>query len=73
MQFVNIRYKELRKRLGLTQEQIAQKLGITQSAWARMENGGVPDIRVSTLFHICKTLNVSADWLLGLSEKSEIH
>lgn len=68
MQFVNIRYKELRKRLGLTQEQIAQKLGITQSAWARMESGGVQDIRVSTLFHICKTLNVSADWLLGLKE-----
>ena len=70
MQFVKIRYKELRKGLGLTQEQMAQKLGITQSAWARMESGGVQDIRVSTLVHICTTFDVSADWLLGLSEKS---
>lgn len=69
MQFINVRFKELRSRLGLTQNEIASKLGMTQSAWARFEAGGVPDPRSSTIVLICKTFNVSADWLLGLLEE----
>ncbi len=69
MEFVYIGFKELRQHLGLTQNEIADKLGIKQSAWARLESGGVPDPRCSTIVHICKTLNVSADWLLGLTDK----
>lgn len=66
MEFVQVKFKELRQSLGLTQLEIASKLGMTQSAWARFEAGGVPDPRCSTIAHICKTLNVSADWLIGL-------
>ena len=47
MDFVHIRFKELRQKL---------------------EYGTTPDPRASTIAHICKTLNVSADWLLGLEE-----
>ena len=68
MQNVQIRFLELRQQLNLTQSQIAEKLGIKQQAWARFESGGVPDPRTSTIIHICKTLNVSADWLLGLTD-----
>lgn len=68
MEFVHVSFKELRQRLGLTQNEIAAKLGMKQSAWARLENGGVPDPRCSTIVHICKTLGISADWLLGLEE-----
>lgn len=68
MEFTQIRFKELRTGLGMTQAEIAQKLGIAQQAWARFESGKVPDPRTSTIVHICKTLGVSSDWLLGLDE-----
>lgn len=68
MQFIPVRFKELRTKLGLTQAEIGAKLGMTQSAWARFEAGGVPDPRCSTIVLICKTFGVSADWLMGLTE-----
>lgn len=68
MEFIHIRFKELRLNLGLTQTQMAEKLGMKQQAWARFEAGGVPDPRCSTIVLICKTFGVSADWLLGLKE-----
>ena len=68
MEFVYVRFKELRQLLGLTQTEIADKLGIKQSAWARFEAGGVPDPRCSSIVHICKTFNISADWLLGIDK-----
>lgn len=69
MQIVPVRFKELRTSLGLTQTEMAMKLGMTQPAWARFEAKGVPDPRCSTIVLICKTFDISADWLLGLSEK----
>ena len=69
MQIIPIRFKELRTQLGLTQVEIASKLGMTQSAWARFETGGVPDPRCSTIVLICNTFNISADWLMGLKEE----
>ena len=69
MQNVNVRFKELRSKLGLTQSEMSEKLGMVQPAWARFEAGGVPDPRSSTILNICKTFNVSADWLLGLTEE----
>lgn len=68
MQDVKVRFKELRAGLNLTQSEIAAKLGMKQSAWARFEAGGVPDPRCSTIIQICKTFNVSSDWLLGIKE-----
>lgn len=68
MQYVQIKFKELRKQSNMTQAEIAEKLGIQQQAWARLETGKVPDPRASTIVHICKELGVSANWLLGLEE-----
>lgn len=69
MNTVNVRFKELRMKLGLTQAEMAARLGMAQPAWGRFEIGGVPDPRCSTIVLICKTFNVSADWLLGLKEE----
>lgn len=68
MEFIQVKFKELRSDLNLTQAEIASKLGMPQQSWARFETGKVPDPRCSTIAHICKTFNVSADWLLGLTE-----
>ena len=61
------RYKELRIMLGLSQPQIAQQLGWVTATWQKLEYGRTPDPRASTITHICKTLDVSADWLLGIA------
>lgn len=68
MDFVQIKFKELRIKLGMTQPAIAEKLGMKTAMWQKLESGRTPDPRASTIVHICQTLEVSADWLMGLSE-----
>lgn len=66
MENVQSRLKAYRLQQGLTQVEISDKLGMKQATYQKLESGTTSDMRISTLFHICKTLNVSADWLLGL-------
>ena len=49
------RLKEERKKAGLTQEQLADKIGTKKSYISRVENGHA-DIQVSTLFKIFQGL-----------------
>lgn len=69
MENVQIRFKELRLKLGMTQPEIAEKLGVKTAMWQKLESGRTPDPRTSTIANICKTLDISADWLLGLKEE----
>lgn len=71
MDFVYIRFKEIRQELGLTQPAIAEKLGMKTAMWQKLESGRTPDPRVSTIVHICQTLGVSADKLLGLEGEGD--
>lgn len=57
--------KDIRSRKKLTQTQIAEKLGMTYQEYQKIEAGKTV-IRADKLFHICETLDVSADELLGL-------
>lgn len=68
MENVQIRFKELRLKLGMTQPEIAEKLGVKTAMWQKLESGRTPDPRTSTIANICKTLDISADWLLGLKD-----
>lgn len=70
MKNVHLRFKEIRQMHGLTQTEMAQRLGMKQPAWARLENGGVPDPRSSTIFELCRQFNVDANWLLGLKNNN---
>lgn len=63
-----LRLKEAREKLKLTQAEIATKLGMAQQTYQKIESGKAENIRITTLKHICRTLNISADWLLGLNE-----
>lgn len=55
--------KQLRAKKGLTQEQVAKKLGVTRSAIARWESGkGIPDI--SNLIVISDFYHISLDELI---------
>ena len=55
----------------LTQQELAARAGIAQSALARVERGNRPQLSVGTLYAIAQALHVSTDYLLGLKEEPE--
>ncbi len=62
------RLVELRKTEELTQVQVAQKLGITQSSYAHYERG-FRRVPLAMVPRIAKALNASEEDLLGLGQK----
>lgn len=62
------RIRDLREDNDLTQTTIAQLLGTSQTMYARYERGA-NEIPVRHIIKLCKFYNVSADYLLGLTEK----
>lgn len=49
----------------MSQRELAKLIGITEVTMSRYINGErIPNITILTM--ICKVLNISADWLLGL-------
>lgn len=65
MQHYGTRLKNARRAKGLTQIQLAKMLGISQTSYQRMETGE-HDMKMSNILKICETLDVSADWLIGI-------
>lgn len=63
------RLKDLRKQAGLTQVDVAEKLGISQPAYASWERG-VKKPTQENLVKIAQILNVSVDYLVGNSEEA---
>lgn len=60
---LNEKIKEYRKIFGLSQEQLAEKLGVSRQAITKWENdGGLPDI--SNLKPLASLFGVSIDYLL---------
>ena len=60
---INERIKELRKKLGLTQIEFAEKIGLKKSAASWIEKNG-SNVTTSNIQLICSTFNVSEEWLL---------
>ena len=61
------RIAEAIKSSGLSQKVIAEKLNISESNITNWKNGeNLPSVEV--LFNLCKLLNESADYLLGLDD-----
>lgn len=65
------RIKAKRKELHLTQEQLAEYADISASFLGHIERG-TRIASIETLYAICKALNVSSDYLLGLSAEAAI-
>ena len=61
----------LRKERGLTQSQLAEKVGITRNLLANYEMGRT-HLTDESIILIAKALNVSTDQLLGIREPSEV-
>lgn len=64
----NNRIKYVRKQRKLSQKDMADAINIKQQQYERYENGK-NTIPVDYLIGICKTLNVSSDYILGLSDE----
>ena len=62
------RLKDLRKQAHLTQVDVAEKLGISQPAYASWERGAKKPTQ-ENLVKIAQVLNVSIDYLVGNSEE----
>ena len=63
---VETQVKKMRERAGLTQKQLAEKIGTSQQQIARFEAG--TEVRASTLVKLSEALDVSISSLLGLTD-----
>lgn len=61
---IGLKIKELRTKKRITQEELANVVGVSTQAVSKWENGGLPDIEL--LPSIANYFNVSTDFLFGL-------
>lgn len=61
------RIQEARKIANMTQKELAQKLHITRACLSNFESG-IRDMKTDTIINLSKALNVTTDYLLGLSD-----
>ena len=62
------RIKDLREDNDKTQQEIADVLGTSQTMYARYERGA-NELPLHHLISLCKFYKVSADYILGLTDK----
>lgn len=63
------RIKERRHALGLTQEELAQKVGLQKSAIAKYENGRVENIKKSMIAKMSAALECRPSYLMGWDDE----
>lgn len=59
---MNERLKELREALGLSQEALGVRVGVTRGAISRLENGS-NSVTSSMVLALCREFNVNEEWL----------
>lgn len=62
------RFRDLREDRDLTQKQIAQLLGMSQTGYSKYETGE-NDIPTAVLIKLADFCNTSTDYLLGRTDK----
>ncbi len=67
IEIVSKRIAESRRNAQLTQQEVANELNIHLSQWQKYEYAKI-QLDYDKLIAVCKLFNVSADYLLGLSE-----
>lgn len=68
---IGINLKLLREKLNLTQQQIADDCGFFKSTYSNYEVGRYL-INTITIYSICKTYNISMDYLIGRTKNMKI-
>ena len=65
------RIRQARKDAGLTQEQLAQKLGVQHSVISKYERGRVVNLKREKIAELASALNVKPSWLMCMDDKKE--
>lgn len=65
------RIRQLRRERKLTQAVVAAEIGLSASGYQDLELGATP--RGDTLLAIAEFYGVSADWLMGRTERREVN
>ena len=63
--------KKLRKSFNLSQQKFAEKCGLSQTTYSHYETG-LNLITTTAIFSICKTYNISMDYLVGRTNNPKI-
>lgn len=64
--------KKLRNSLNLSQQKFAEKCGLSQTTYSHYETG-LNLITTTAIFSICKTYNISMDYLVGRTDNEKIY
>lgn len=64
--------RKTRLEKGMTQEELAEKVGVKKSAVAKWENGRVSEIKRSNLHRLSEALNLNPNQLLGDIEQNPV-
>ena len=62
---IGMRIAEQRNQLGLTMDDIAQRIGVAKSTIQRYETGQIKKIKLPVIESIATVLRVNPDWLIG--------
>lgn len=65
------RIAERRSALGLTMDDVAQKIGVAKSTIQRYEKGQIQKIKLPVIESIASALNVNPAWIVGRSDDPE--
>jgi transcriptional regulator with XRE-family HTH domain len=65
------RLRRRREELGLSQRELARRLGIRHATISDLERRVQKDVSLGLLRKLAKTLGVTADWLIGMYEDEE--
>ena len=57
------RLHDIRKRMGMTQAEVAEAAGLSDRTYADIERGSV-NMRIETVLRICKVLHITPDEIL---------
>lgn len=68
MEYYTQRLVWIRNCRNISQKEMAKAIGIKQQQYARYESG-INIMPVTYLIKICKYLNISADYILGLTDE----
>jgi len=60
-----MRIRQMRKELGMTQAQLAEKLGVRRPMVVKLEQGRFTDISLGVLLGLSRNLGCSIDYLSG--------
>ena len=66
------RLRKARRARDFTQQALQEHCGVHYTTIARIESGQWKQVYAETIYQLAESLQVSADWLLGLSDEVDL-